>query len=256
MKNLYNKEVKTAMMRITGIKPDIINKTDLEHLPKIVKKYLNYIGVVGKEKVLNFKVKFDGKIRSKPKDKWMLFASEQYNFFNNPTRIFYIKAWKMGIPATGIHLYKNEKAIMIIKLAGIFKVVDAKGPEMDQGETVTLFNDMCFFAPATLIDKNIKWEIIDNLSVNAKFTNGNITIGATLIFNEIGELINFISNDRFETTDGKTYKNYPWSTPVKEYKNYNGIKAASLASTIYHKPDSDFCYGEFRLINIKHNCHE
>jgi hypothetical protein len=162
----------------------------------------------------------------------------------------------MGIPAKGIHLYKDEKAIMVIKLAGLFKVVDAKGPEMDQGETVTVFNDMCCMAPATLIDKNIRWETIDSLTVKASYTNGKITISAMLHFNEDGRLVNFISNDRFETADGKIYKNYPWSTPISEYIDYKGMKIASYASTIYHRPDIDFCYGEFRLKEIEYNCKE
>lgn len=241
------------MDRTGSLKPGIITESDLRHLPPPVKKYLHYAGVVGKEKVVNVRMKCSGRIRSKPEDSWMTFVSEQYNFFDKPTRIFYIKAFKMGIPATGIHLYKDEKAIMVIKLAGLFKVVDAKGREMDQGETVTVFNDMCFMAPATLIDKKIQWETVDPLTVKARYTNGNITIGADLFFNERGELVNFISNDRFETTDGKNYKNYPWSTPVNGYKDMNGVRIASSASAIYHRPDKDFCYGEFNLTEIEYN---
>jgi hypothetical protein len=254
MKKVYIREVNIGLNRTSSLKPSIITESDLQHLPPIVKKYLYYAGVVGTEKVLNVRIKFEGKIRSKPEDSWMTFTSEQYNFFDNPTRIFYIKACKMGIPVNGIHLYKDEKAIMVIKLAGLFKVVDAKGAEMNQGETVTVFNDMCCMAAATLIDKNIKWEIIDSLSVKARYTNGKITISATLFFDEKGELKNFISNDRFETADGKIYKNYPWSTPIKEFTESNGIRTALSASTIYHRPDDDFCYGEFVMKEIEYNC--
>jgi hypothetical protein len=186
----------------------------------------------------------------------MNFKSEQYDFFDRPTRVFYIKAHKMGIPAKGLHLYKNEEASMVIKIAGLFKVVDAKGIEMNQGETVTVFNDMCLVAPATLIDKKIKWEIIDPLSVIAIYTNGNITISATLKFNETGELVNFISNDRYESADGKTYKNYPWSTPISEYNELNGNRIGTKALTIFHRPAMDFCYGEFELLEIEYNCKE
>jgi hypothetical protein len=77
-----------------------------------------------------------------------------------------------------------------------------------------------------------------------------------LFFNETGELVNFISDDRFETADGKIYKNYPWSTPIIEYRNFNGIRTAASASTIYHRPDNDFCYGEFILKEIEYNCKE
>lgn len=127
---------------------------------------------------------------------------------------------------------------------------------MNQGETFTVFNDMCFIAPATLIDKNISWELVDPLTVNAKFTNGAITIGATLYFNDKGELINFLSNDRFETSDGKTYRNYPWMTPVDGYIDMNGYRLASGAKLIYKRPDEDFCYGQFQLFNIDDNCKE
>lgn len=256
MKEVYKSEVNAGLKRISSIKPEVIAESDLQHLPPIVKKYLIYAGVVGKEKILNIRFKCKGRIRSKPNDSWMTFNSVQYDFFDQPTRIFFIKARKMGIPAKGIHLYKNETAIMVIKIAGLFKVVDAKGIEMNQGETVTVFNDMCIAAPATLIDKNIKWETIDSLSVKAKYTNGGITISATLNFNEKGELINFISNDRFETADGKVYKNYPWSTPITEYKDFNGSRIGTKVSTIYHRPDADFCYGEFELEEIEYNCKE
>jgi len=256
MKKIYKNEVTAALKRTSFLNPGIILESDLQHLPSIVKKYLYYSGAVGKERVLNVRIKFEGRIRSKPEDSWMTFISEQYNFFYKPTRIFFIKAYKMGIPAKGIHLYKDEKAIMVIKLAGLFKVVDAKGIEMDQGETVTFFNDMCCMAPATLIDKNIQWETIDSLSVKARYTNGNLTICATLLFNEEGRLLNFISNDRYETSDGKIFKNYPWSTPIKEYKDYRGFRIASSASTIYHRPDNDFCYGEFTMQEIEYNCKE
>jgi hypothetical protein len=49
---------------------------------------------------------------------------------------------------------------MRVKVASILMMVDAKGPEMDQAETVTLFNDLCVFAPGALIDPRIRWQVI------------------------------------------------------------------------------------------------
>jgi hypothetical protein len=256
MKKRYKKEVLEALERTKGIINGILTEDDIKHLPQPVQKYIRYTGALGQEKVNNFRVEFQGRIRSKPTDGWMPLRSVQYNFVDKPTRLFYITARKMGIPAGGLHLYKDEKAIMKIKIAGLFAVVDASGREMDQGETVTVFNDMCFMAPATLIDKNIRWENVDSLTVNAAFTNGSITIGATLFFNERGELVNFISNDRFETADGNIYNNYPWITPVSGYQEINGYRLASGAQAIYRHPEGDFCYGEFSIVNVEYNCRE
>mgnify|MGYP001606631680 CR=1 FL=1 len=69
----------------------------------------------------------------------MPLTSVQYNFMDIPSRLFYIVARKKGIPAMGLHIYQNRKAIMKIKILGFFTLVDAKGIEMDQGETGTGF---------------------------------------------------------------------------------------------------------------------
>ena len=254
MKKIYQKAVLEALKRTNEYRNEILTEGDIEHLPAIVKRYLHCSGALGKEKVVNFRAEFVGKIRSSSRDDFMSLKSVQYNFTDNPTRLFYIVARKKGIPAKGLHIYKDHTATMLIKILGLFTVADAKGKEMNQGETVTLFNDMCFMAPASLIDRNIEWQEIDSLSVNAKFTNGDITIGATLFFNANGELIDFLSNDRFETVDGKTYSNYPWLTPVTGYCDINGYHLPSGARLIYKHPGEDFCYGEFNLVNIEHNC--
>lgn len=256
MKKTFRIEVLEGLSRVKNYSPEVLTESDIQHLPVLVQKYIRISGSLGKKKIINFRAEFKGGIRSKPGDDFMKLNSVQYNFMDNPTRIFYIVAKKKGIPAKGIHVYKNAKASMLIKLLGLFTVVDAKGKEMDKGETVTVFNDICFMAPAALIDRNIEWKEIDDKSVEAKYTNGDITICATLFFNDNGELINFISSDRFETTDGKNYYNYPWLTPVTSYKDINGFKLPSGAKLIYEHPEGEFCYGEFELVRIEYNCRE
>lgn len=127
---------------------------------------------------------------------------------------------------------------------------------MNKGETVTLFNDMCILSPGSLINKNIKWQEIDSLTVKAVFTNQCNTISAVLYFNEKGELINFSSMDRYESADGKVYNNYEWTTPVKNYKEINGRKLPTYAEVIWHKPEGEYCYGKFNLAEIEYNCTE
>jgi len=254
MKRSFRSEAAKGFKLITSGRNEIITEKDLEHLPDIVKKYLELVKVKGREKVFNMKVHFRGRIRMKPEEKWMKFKARQYSFFYNPTRLFYLKALRSGIPATGLHIYKNVAASMVIKIAGLFKITDVKGEEMNQAETVTYFNDMCLMAPATLIDKNISWEVIDLLAVRANFTNEDITITAELYFNEQGELTNFISYDRYDLSNPESPGIYPFSTPVEEYKEFNGFRLPCKAKAIWHRPQADFCYGEFIIKDINYNC--
>ena len=111
---------------------------------------------------------------------------------------------------------------------------------------------MCFIAPPTLIDKRIKWEVIDDTKVKAIYQNGSINVSAVLYFNDLGELVNFISNDRYDT-DGKKYESYPWATPVGDYRIFNGYLLPGKAKLIYQRPDVDFTYGELEYKNVKYN---
>lgn len=234
---------------------EILTEADIARLPAPVQKYLRYTKSVGQPKVSNFRAEFTGGMRGKPEQEYMKLHSVQYNFYHKPSRYFFMTASQMGLPATGLHIYQNETATFDVKLLNVYPVVAAKGEKLNQAETVTLLNDMCFIAPAALIDERITWQTLDNLSARAVFKNGGYEISATLFFNDKGELVNFISNDRYET-DGKKYENYPWETPVSDYREMNGYLLPSKAKLVYKKPGGDFTYGELEYKDVQYNVTE
>lgn len=246
--NSYRKAVLSSMKNMHDLN-GLISEKDLEPLPAVVQKYLNYVGVVGKPKIYNVKIAFEGEMRDKGQD-WFPFSSEQYNFFDVPTRLFFMKAKVKGVPTYGFHAYSKSGAGMRVKLLALYPVVDIDGPEMVSAETVTYFNDLCLFAPAALIDKRIQWETIDSLSVKATFNTNNVSISAILHFNEVGQLVLFVSNDRLSVSEMKTF---PFSTPAKNYKNINGYNLPTYGETIWHYPDGEFVYGKFNLKSIQYN---
>lgn len=248
----FSSRVKREFLENNTQSTGILTESDIAHLPSMVQKYLYYTRSVGQPKITNFRAEFVGGMRSKPEDAYMKLQSVQYNFYQKPSRYFYMTAQKMGLPATGLHLYQNETATFEVRLLNWFKVVDARGDKMNQAETVTLLNDMCFIAPATLIDSRIKWEVIDDTTVSTIFKNGSICVSALLCFNTEGELVNFISNDRYDT-DGKRYDSYLWATPVANYRMINGYFLPSQAKLIYQKPEGDFTYGELEYKSVKYN---
>lgn len=252
LKNEFTSQVKADFAANNKLSTNILTQEDIAHLPDIVQKYLHYTKSVGQPKVKNFRAEFIGGMRSKPGEEYMDFQSVQYNFYHSPSRYFFMEASKMGLPATGLHIYENGKATFKVRMLNWFKVVDAKGDKLDRAETVTLFNDMCFIAPPTLIDSRISWESLNDTTVKGVFKNGDISISAVLYFNEKGELINFISKDRYET-DGKVYSSYPWETPVEGYKSINGYVLPGKAKLIYQKPEGDFTYGELEFKSVDYN---
>ena len=247
----YNKDVRLALSHAVPDLENLITETDLALLPMPVQKYLRYVGVVNTPKVKNVKIEFDGEMRGKEQD-WFPFHSEQYNTFDSLHRLFFMRGKMKGFNVPGYHAFKDGKASMTIRLFSLIPVVHHEGEKLDIAETVTVFNDMCIMAPGSLIDPRITWEEIDSQSVQATFTNRGITISAQLFFNEKGQLINFISDDRYEMT-GKTPLRLRFSTPMSSYKNINGFNVPSYGEAIWHYPEGEFVYGKFYLKDIRYN---
>lgn len=232
----------------------LVAESDLVPLPEPVRRYLRHAGVVGQPRVRNYRLKFRGRIRSAPDSTWMPFEAEQQSFTDPPTRLFLMRARMFGLPVEAFHRLADGHATMRVKVVGVVPMVDAWGDVMDRSETVTLLNDMCLLAPATLLEPTVAWEPIDARTARARFTNGAHTITATLTFDEDGALTNFESGDRSRASpDGKTFTQLPFSTPVREQRRFGPIRLAAHGDGRYTLPDGAFTYGEFEIVDVAYN---
>lgn len=251
-RNQYRAAAREGLAR--GREAPLVSEADLAPLPAPVQRYLRYVGAVGRPRVQSYRAVFAGEFRSGPQKRWMPMRAEQVNSFDPPLRLFLMKAALFGLPMEGLHVYRGRDATMRIKAASFFQVVDARGPEMFQGETVTVFNDLCVMAPAGLIDTaRIRWAAAGPLEARATFTNEGVSIGARLSFNQAGQLIDFVSSDRLMSTDGKVYASHPWSTPVRDYRDFGGRMLPTHADVLWHLPEGEFCYGRFDLVEVEYN---
>ena len=258
LERTFKKEVRTALDGEGIVESEIITQEDIKHLPHPVQKYLIHVGVVGQEKVHNFSVIADGEFKMNTDSDWTKIKIEQYNFAGSKlVRLFYLRMNMFGIPIYALHSYTDKGASMVGRLAGLFTVLNSKGNEMRISDTITLLNDMCLFAPATLIDERISWEQIDENTVNAIFKTEYCTVTATLYFNEENELIKFTSEDRYYSNGDGTYQKVKWTTPISKYREVNGLLLPSYGEAIWNFPDGDYSYCKFTNIksviyNIEH----
>jgi hypothetical protein len=228
---------------------------DLTRLPPPIRRYLRAADVVGRPHVRNFRALMHGRIRSGPTAPWMRFTAEQFSFFTGPqrARFFFMKAARLMVPFHVFHRYADAAATMQVKLFGMLSVASASGASMTRAETVTMFNDMCVFAPATLIDPDIAWEEQDASRVRARFANGGYTISAELSFNDAGELTDFWSGDRLQTQPDGTMRVIPWSTPVRGYRSFDGTRIGAYGEGRWHEAGGDFAYVEIDLDSLQYN---
>jgi hypothetical protein len=229
---------------------DVVTEADLAPLPPPLRQYLRRAGVVGRPHVQGFEARFHGRIRNGLDGPWMEFVAEQRTVIAPPARLFLIDASRAGIPFQALHAFVGPDATMRVRVGQLVEVVNARGPEMNRSETVTFFNDLCVLAPGALVDVAVRWEALDPGSVRATYTQGSETISAVLTFDAQGDLAGFVSDDRYMSADGKTHVKHPWSTPVRNFRDYAGGRLARNGEAIWKLPDRDFTYGEFVLESL------
>jgi hypothetical protein len=145
---------------------------------------------------------------------------------------------------------------MRVKLLSLFPVVNAAGPEMDRGETVTVFNDLVVMAPGAIVDAPATWTAIDALHVRGEFTDGDQTVSAVLTFNPEHDLVDFVSDDRTRASaDGKSFTSQRWSTPLTGQHDVDGQRVIGLGRGLWNteQPEGSFTYLEFYLDAIDYN---
>jgi hypothetical protein len=250
-RRLFRTEVLSRLAREEG-STRILTEEDIRTLPEPVRQYIRYAGLIGKETVHNMRAVWQGKMRRDPRQGWFGIKADQYNFYGDLARIFFIRGRIFGVPVVGRDLYSTGEGRMTMKAAGLIPVVDATGTEMASSGLVTLFNDMCLLAPATLIDGRIRWVPVDSLTAKGSIEDAGHSVSATLHFNQAGELTDFVTDDRYMESSGR-FRKIRWSTPVSQYMDFHGVRLASHGAGVWHLDEGEFMYAEFDLQSIDYN---
>jgi hypothetical protein len=251
----YHRHVAAALAAPVGQAP-LVTERDLEALPGPVAAYLRRSGAVGQPRIHAFRAKIAGRIRSGPQDRWMSFTGEQINTYGpHPARVFFIDAAMRGLPVDVLHVFDRDAVSMRARLCSAVPVLSAAGPELTRAETVTIFNDLCLFAPAALVGAPVDWEVVDDRRVRGSYRLGPNAVSAELVFNTDGDLVDFVSDDRLRAdAGGKQFTPARWTTPVREYADFAGRRAVRRGEGMWQRPEDPepFNYLQLEVLDLSY----
>lgn len=252
----YGEQLDSARKQISAQHEAPLTLVDLGRLPEPARGYIQRSGAIGKPPVRAFRAVWDAEMFQEPGSHGMAGPAEQFNLAKPFRRLFFMQTRMSGLPVAVMHDYTGEEASMRVRIARLFDVVnlhstDPAHIELARTETVTLLNDLCFFAPSALLGSQFEWRVIDDLHTEVIFTNGPHTVRATLVFDGMGDLVDFISDDRGELQRGGKLVIRRWSTPMQEIREFDGRRVPTRGEAIWHRPEGPFVYGRMMLRSIQ-----
>ena len=248
---MVKQEVSSLFEKHKNNVPEFITEKHLDGLPGPVQRWLRYSQIIGKEKTLTIRLIQKGEIRTGSDQNWMPFSAEEYYTTNPPAFIWFANVSIAPLLfIKGRDKYVGGKGNMNIKLMALFSVVDAQGAKLDQGTLLRYLNEIMWFPSAALNDY-IKWESVDTTSARATMKYKDMEASAVFYFDKTGRVTNMTAK-RYYEKDGK-FSLEKWSTPITDYKEFNGIRIPSKGQAVWHLESGDFSYIKLEVTEIEYN---
>ncbi len=121
---------------------------------------------------------------------------------------------------------------------------------MDQGSMTRYFSEMIWF-PTAFLEPNVSFTPIDDQAVRATFSDHGRSVSATLCFDDEGRFTDFVA-ERYRMA-GDRYELTPWSTPMSEYGEFEGLKLPVKGRAVWKLPEGDLEYIDVAITELDYN---
>ena len=229
----------------------VISTAMLEGLPKPMQRHMHYTGLVGKPLADTVYLKQSGRFRLGADRPWMPMTADEWYTVNPPSLLWKARFKIAGVPLVSARdRYEGGRGHMFGKVAGLFTVFDARGPELDQATMIRYLNEIMWF-PSAFLSENITWQGVDDHSADAVFTDGGKSVTGRWFVDEEGRITNFTAK-RYREFDGH-YSLDDWATPITSYGVLAGLNLPVAGQAVWHLPEGDLVYADLAITEVEYN---
>lgn len=249
--NQTNEEVVAMFKKVANTPLSILTEEDIKELPEPVKRWLRYSDVIGKEKVTSVRLKQKGFFKKSMNEDWMPFEAVGYYTVDEPSFVWFARIEMFPFfNISGRDKYEKGSGNMLIKLASVVNLVDAKGYEISQGSLLRYLNEIMWF-PSAAVSGPIFWTAINKNSAKATMIYGDVSASAIFYFNDKGQIVNMTAN-RYASL-GENFSLEKWSTPIDGYSNVSGHLIPYKGTGVWNLRSGAFPYIKLEVTEIEYN---
>lgn len=247
------KEVSFLLAQSKHIGSKKVNEQMLRSLPSPVKRWLNHVGIIGKEVIHSAYFEQMGQMKLRPDQKsWFPAKVEQYVTIDSPGFL-----WKANLKMNsflnvlGRDIFQQGKAAMTIKIGSLIPVVNVENKEKTNQSTLQRFLMELPWYPSAALSPYITWEEVDpNTALATMNYQGNIG-RATFYFDEAGDFVK-VSAMRYKEENEDSVL-VECIGEAKAYGVLDGIRIPVKLKVTWQLEDGPFTWYELEVLKAKYN---
>jgi hypothetical protein len=215
-----------------------------EGLPHPVKQYLLHVLPENYRFINTVRLQHNGKFKTGVGKDWTSITGEQYFTATVPGFV-----WRGNTSLfTAKDMYIENRGRLVVKLFSLIKVVDEKGPHIDQGELLRWLGESVWFPTNLLPSVNLSWDSLGQNKARMTFQHDNGEIYYDVFFNDNHEITR-LETERYMEKNRKE----KWFGELSEYRRINGIKVPTRIKASWDLKEGVHQYADFRIQQIEYD---
>ncbi len=140
---------------------------------------------------------------------------------------------------------------MQIKALGLIPIVDARGPELDQGTLLRFLGELAWF-PSAALAPYLRWEPLDEHSARAVMSHAGVSASADFFFDADGRVLRMAAR-RYMKSGSAPATLERWEVRMTQWQRPDGVLIPTEGEVSWELGSGRFTYYEFRIVALQEN---
>jgi hypothetical protein len=247
-RGLYGEEKAELLLKGTSAPTPVLDEKAVKALPEPVRRYLGIVSAKGEPAVRTAVLRQTGAIRSSPEGPWMPFEAEQ-SYALSPPGFLWLAQARMAplVDFWARDKYVDGQGHMFVRLLGLFKVADARGPDIDRGAALRFLGEIMMF-PSAVTAPYVGWRAIDPQHAGLFIRLGDELVDGIVDFDAEGRLSAFHARRPMDV--GGKSEEHPWTGTMSGWKEVDGRLIPTHWEATWHLPNAEFTYVKIDVTSV------
>jgi hypothetical protein len=240
----FTKEVKQLFSESKSVSDKTFKYGQLAGLPEPVQRYFKHVLKNGQPYISYARITHDGQFKTGFDKGWVNIKGEQYATTEKPGFI-----WKGTTSMfTARDMFIADKGRLVVLLFSLFKVVDAKCEQYNQGELLRWLGESILYPTNLLPSERLQWFAINSQTAKLTFNYNQLSLYFIITFNEVGEITQMETKRYMDDKNLET-----WIIKLADYKEIKSVVVPTAFEVLWRLKKGDFSYAKFNLQKIEYD---